>query len=117
MKKFFLFLATVILTIFSTITIADTLDDSKNSTISTIQEINKTNINTSNSTAQLFQIESAENQNISQKALDNIKVMSESDMKETQGGVTGPYVCAECGGRHGGVYSPNYCQYCYIKLQ
>lgn len=47
------------------------------------------------SPAQLFQIESAENQNISQKALDNIKVMSESDMKETQGGVTGPYVCAE----------------------
>ena len=44
-------------------------------------------------------------------------LMSESDMKETQGGITGPYVCAECGGRHGGIYSPNYCQYYYIKLQ
>lgn len=56
-------------------------------------------------------------QNIDRFLIYGRDLMSESDMKETQGGVTGPYVCAECGGRHGGIYSPNYCQYCYIKLQ
>ncbi len=56
-------------------------------------------------------------QNIDRFLIYERDLMSESDMKETQGGVTGPYVCAEYSGRHGGIYSPNYCQYCYIKLQ
>ncbi|PAV27260.1 hypothetical protein CF392_02085 [Tamilnaduibacter salinus] len=45
----------------------------------------------------------------------NVDIMSDSDMKDTEGGVYGPYVCITCGGRHGGVYSPNYCQWCYYK--
>lgn len=45
----------------------------------------------------------------------NVDIMSDSDMKDTEGGVYGPYVCVVCGGRHGGVYHPNYCQWCYYK--
>lgn len=47
---------------------------------------------------------------------ENLQVMSKENLADTKGGVTGPYICLECGVRHGGVYSPAFCQWCFVKI-
>ncbi|MDO7219203.1 hypothetical protein [Acinetobacter nosocomialis] len=115
MKKVILFIISVLFTIFSSIAMAEESTQTKISPPN-IQEVKTQNADISSSTAQLFQTQ--EESNIHhQGSFKNVKVMSVDDLKDTKGGVTGPFVCIECGGRHGGVYSSSYCQYCYIKLQ
>lgn len=116
MKKIFLFIISLLFTIFSSIAIAEEPTHTKITTPFSIQEVKRELTDISKTTAQLFQT-TGDNSVHEQETFKNVKVMSINDLQDTKGGVTGPYVCTECGGRHGGVYSVSVCQYCYIKLR